>query len=179
LVRVDVRRQPLAEEVVGQPTNLRRPPETRRRSTALRRPLPGAGRPPRPSGRGGAEEEDRDGEDPAEVRELPVVWGRLGDADQPGHPQIEHAECVNLTDAQMNAQRRRRDHPAAEPRFGDRPRSKIEPRIIGERGYPARRLLGADRSGGSRQVSIPVRWADIGQPRPIACPTPYANPGAR
>ena len=60
-----------------------------------------------------------------------------------------------------------------------RPRSKIEPRIIGDCGYPARRLLGAVPSGGSRQVSIPVRWADIGQPRPIECPTPCANPGAR
>ena len=45
---------------------------------------------------------------------------RLSNADQLGHWQIEDAERVSLADAEMNAQRRRRDHPAAESRFGDR-----------------------------------------------------------
>ena len=71
--------------------------------------------------RGGkAEEENGDREDPAEIGELPVVRRGFGDADQLRHRQVEDAERVNLADAQMDAQRRRRNHPAAEPRFGDR-----------------------------------------------------------
>ena len=44
----------------------------------------------------------------------------LGDADQLGHRQIEDAEGVDLADAEMDAKRGRRDHPAAESGFCDR-----------------------------------------------------------
>ncbi len=70
-------------------------------------------------GRRDAEKENRDGEDPAQLRELPVVRRRLRDADQLGHRQVEHAEGVGLADAQMHAQGGRRHHPPAEARFGD------------------------------------------------------------
>ena len=44
----------------------------------------------------------------------------VDDADQPGHRQVENAESIDLTDAQVNAQRGRRHHPAAEPGLRDR-----------------------------------------------------------
>ena len=71
--------------------------------------------------RRGAEEEDRDREDPAEFGQFPVARRGLGDADQLGHRQIEDAKRISLADAQMDAQRGRRHHPAAEPRLSDRP----------------------------------------------------------
>ena len=68
------------------------------------------------------EEHHRDREDPAELGELPVARRRLRDADELRHRQIEYAERVSLTDAQMHAQCGRRHHPAAEARFCDRVR---------------------------------------------------------
>ena len=70
--------------------------------------------------RGGkAEEEDGDREDPAEFGSFQssgADWRRR----QPGHRQIEDAERVNLADAQMNAKRRRGNHPTTEAGLGDR-----------------------------------------------------------
>src|ERR1051326_7706544 len=60
-----------------------------------------------------AEEEDGEAEDPAEVGELPILRRRLGDADELGHRQVEHAEGVGLADAEVHAERRRRYQPAA------------------------------------------------------------------
>ena len=38
---------------------------------------------------------------------------------QLGQRQVEHAERVSLADAEVDAQRRRRNHPAAEAGLGD------------------------------------------------------------
>src|SRR5665811_2399574 len=65
-------------------------------------------------GGGEAKKDDGDGEDPAELGELPVVRSGFSNADEPGHRQVEHAEGVDLADAKMHAERRRRHEPAAE-----------------------------------------------------------------
>ena len=70
-------------------------------------------------GRGDAQEEDRDAEDPAEIGELPISGGGLRDADQLRHRQVEHAERIGLADAQVHAQRGWRHHPAAKADAGD------------------------------------------------------------
>jgi len=67
----------------------------------------------------GAEEEDGDAEDPAQIRELPIIRRRLGDADQLRHREVEYAEGVGLADAQMHAKGGRRHHPPAETWPGD------------------------------------------------------------
>ena len=90
------------------------------------------------SGRG-AEKEDRDAEDPAELGQFPVVGRRLGDADELGHRQVEDAEGVGLADAEMDAQRRRRDQPAAIARRRDRavPMKKRNVHALPLRFWPA------------------------------------------
>jgi hypothetical protein len=44
----------------------------------------------------------------------------LRDAKQLGHRQVEYAEGVGLSDAEVHAERRRWHHPAAIARPGDR-----------------------------------------------------------
>ena len=45
----------------------------------------------------------------------------LGDAEDLGQRQLEHAEGVGLADAQVDGQRGRRHQPAVEPGPGDDP----------------------------------------------------------
>jgi hypothetical protein len=52
-----------------------------------------------------AEKHDRQGEDPAERGQRPVVRASLDDADHLGERTIEDGEGLRLTDAQMNGER--------------------------------------------------------------------------
>ena len=55
-------------------------------------------------GRGRAEEDDGDGEDPAHLLQIPVAGRRMSDADQLGERQIEGREGIGLADRQMHRQ---------------------------------------------------------------------------
>ena len=93
-----------------------RPAKARRKHSA---PRPAVLDPAPEHRRRRAQKEDRDGEDPAEISQLPVVRRRMIDADQLAHRQVEYAERVSLPNAQMDAQRGRRHHPSAEAGLGD------------------------------------------------------------
>ena len=58
------------------------------------------------------------------------------DAEQLGHRQIEDAERIGLADAQMDAQRRGRHHPAVEAGLGDRMTTIKERQIEPSRDSP-------------------------------------------
>ncbi len=66
---------------------------------------PDAVEPSAGEGGGEAKKNNGDRENPAKLGQLPVAGSRLGDADQLGHRQVEHAEGVNLADPEMNAKR--------------------------------------------------------------------------
>src|ERR1700746_1499761 len=70
-----------------------------------------------------AEKKDRQTEDPAELSQLPVPGRRLRDADELGHWQIEYAEGIGFPDTEMDAERGRRNEPAAIARRCNRARS--------------------------------------------------------
>src|SRR5579871_6375770 len=59
-----------------------------------------------------AQKENGDRENPAQLRQIPVVRRRLRNADELCHRQIEHAERIGLADTKMHAECSRRHHPA-------------------------------------------------------------------
>ncbi len=92
---------------------------------ALARPL--ALHPLAEEGGGDAQDEDGDGEDPAELGEAPVAGDRLGDAELSRERQVEDAERVGLPDAEMRRQRAGWDQPPIESGPGDDPLSAKKP----------------------------------------------------
>ena len=69
-----------------------------------------------------AEKDDRETEDPADIGNFPIARNRIRDPDEHRHRFAKNAEGVRLTDGKVDAQRGRRDEPAAKPRFCDRMR---------------------------------------------------------
>src|SRR5581483_10402094 len=132
-------------------------------------------------GRGHAEKEDREREDPAQLGQRPVVRRRLGDAEQLCHRQVEHAERIGLADAQMHAQRGRRHHPAAESGLGYRA-AAVEPasgagKISGTHWHPLQRIFPVAASfsrGGGISVSC-CAWYP-GRSTSINCADPMIDP---
>ncbi len=101
-------------------------------------------------GRRGAEKDEKEGEHPAELADLPVATPRgqelkethagvtrhrLSDPDGPAQRQPEHAEAVGHADGEMNGQRGGRHQPPIEARsgddslFGQQPRHRESPRL--------------------------------------------------
>ena len=68
---------------------------------------------------GKAETDDRDGKDPHDLRERPVVSRAGSNAINPGQSRIENAPGVNRANAEVNGDGSRWDPPAIETRFRD------------------------------------------------------------